>query len=361
MQIGLVGRALRMPCQSPHPRYAKPAFASSCPLRAAPLHFPTKYNCCPMAAVKSETTISDSKVATRNPFGIHALVFSGTWSPEDARRAISGAATAGFDIIEIPMTGRRIDTALTKRLLKEYGITPTCSLGLTADTDISSENSGVVKRGEEVLELALETAAEIGSSFVGGVLYSMLGKYDQGPTERGLENSAKVLRRICERAAKLNIKIGLEPCNRYETNVVNTVKEMRNFIKRFGEPDNCFVHFDAYHVHIEENYEQAVEDGGDRIGYVHVGDSQRGYLGSGNVDFGRIFRSLAKVNYEGPLVFESFSKKVVDKELTRALAIWREMWSDSEDLAEKAHGFLVREWNRAVQDVKGASADKIPR
>jgi pantothenate kinase len=44
---------------------------------------------------------------------------------------------------------------------------------------------------------------------------------------------------------------------------------------------------------------------GDRLGYVHVGENHRGYLGSGHLDFGGFFHALADIHYAGPITFES--------------------------------------------------------
>ena len=79
---------------------------------------------------------------------------------------------------------------------------------------------------------------------------------------------------------------------------------------------------------------------GDRLGYVHICESHRGYLGSGNVDFPSFFRALAQIGYEGPIVFESFSSAVVAQPLSNALCIWRDLWTDSEDLARHAMQFM---------------------
>jgi D-psicose/D-tagatose/L-ribulose 3-epimerase len=39
--------------------------------------------------------------------------------------------------------------------------------------------------------------------------------------------------------------------------------------------------------------------GKSRLGYVHLGESQRGYMGSGSVDFTGLFRGLADIGYTG--------------------------------------------------------------
>ncbi len=33
-------------------------------------------------------------------FGVHANVWEGSWTPEEAKRAIAGTAAAGYDLIE---------------------------------------------------------------------------------------------------------------------------------------------------------------------------------------------------------------------------------------------------------------------
>jgi D-psicose/D-tagatose/L-ribulose 3-epimerase len=47
---------------------------------------------------------------------------------------------------------------------------------------------------------------------------------------------------------------------------------------------------DTYHMNIEESdLFSPVLAAGDRLGYVHIGESHRGYLGTGTVDFDAFF------------------------------------------------------------------------
>jgi D-psicose/D-tagatose/L-ribulose 3-epimerase len=104
---------------------------------------------------------------------------------------------------------------------------------------------------------------------------------------------------------------------------------------------NVKVHLDTYHMNIEEaDLESALIDSGAMLGYFHIGESGRGYLGAGNIDFDRVFRGLAKAGYEGPITFESFSSAVVNKQLSGILGIWRNLWEDGADLARHAKGFI---------------------
>jgi len=225
-------------------------------------------------------------------------------------------------------------------MLDRYRLGTTMSLGLDDSTDISSGDPGKQARGEARLMQVLEVARDIGATHVCGILYSAFQKYFEPPTQAGIAGSVEVMRRIGERAAKDGITIGLEVVNRYESNVLNTAAQAVSYAKRVGLP-NVRVHLDTYHMNIEEaDLESALIDTGTMMGYFHIGESGRGYLGAGNIDFDRVFRGLAKAGYEGPITFESFSSAVVNKQLQGILGIWRNLWEDGADLARHAKGFI---------------------
>jgi len=276
-----------------------------------------------------------------NKLGVHALVWVGGWNHAECERAIAQSAELGFDLIEIPaLDPASIDTAFTRKMLDRYRLGTTLSLGLDASTDISSGDRARQARGEARLMQVLSVAREIGATHVCGILYSALQKYLEPPTENGIAGSVEVLRRIGEEAAQHGITIGLEVVNRYETNVLNTAAQAVAFARRVALP-NVQVHLDTYHMNIEEaDLESALIDTGAMLGYFHIGESGRGYLGAGNIDFDRIFRGLAKANYDGPITFESFSSAVVNKQLSGILGIWRNLWEDGADLARHAKGFI---------------------
>ncbi|TDQ83265.1 D-psicose/D-tagatose/L-ribulose 3-epimerase [Dongia mobilis] len=276
-----------------------------------------------------------------NKLGVHALVWTGGWNPREAALAVERTAELGYDLIEIPaLDPAAIDVTLTRRLVEASGLGITVSLGLDGEADISSEDADKVTRGEKVLNDALAVTRDIGGTHMCGILYSGFQKYAVPATPRGVENSVDVLRRIAGRAAASSITIGLEVVNRYESNVLNTARQAVDFCRRIDAP-NVKVHLDTYHMNIEENdIEQAILTAGADLGYFHIGESNRGYLGAGNIDFDKVFRGLARLDYRGPITFESFSSTVVDPRLSGILAIWRNLWEDSRDLAGHARDFI---------------------
>ncbi len=280
-------------------------------------------------------------VAKRLEFGGHALVWAGDWSAEGARAAISGAARSGYDYVEIALLDPwKVDIAMTRDLLAEYGVRAHASLGLSPTTDVTSTDASIIAKGDELLRKATDVLHGLGGTELCGVLYCSLGKYPGPASRENRANSVAAMQRLSDYAADKGINVNFEVVNRYETNIMNTGIEGLAFLEEVNRP-NTFIHLDTYHMNIEEDgMEKSVIAAGDKLGFVHIGESHRGYLGSGNVDFDTFFAALKKINYQGPITFESFSSAVVDPALSNALCVWRNLWSDSDDLASTALSFM---------------------
>jgi D-psicose/D-tagatose/L-ribulose 3-epimerase len=283
--------------------------------------------------------------------GCHGLVWTGTFDEPGFDLAVGKTLDAGFDLLEVPLLEPdTFDVDAAKRSLKKQPIAISASLGQSADTDISSADPSIVAAGERKLLRALEILSDLESEYFVGVLYSQLAKYPEPASTINRTNSIDVLRRVATRAESLGITLGLEVVNRYETNLFNTAREALVYLDEIDHP-NIGVHLDSYHMNIEESDMVApILLAGDRLVYVHIGESHRGYLGSGTVDFDGLFRALALLGYNGPIAFESFSTAVVSESLSRSLAVWRNLWTDSDDLGAHANTF-IRNKLRAVESI----------
>ena len=276
-----------------------------------------------------------------NRLGVHSFVWVGDWTVEGCELAVARTREAGYDLVEISgMAPERIDAEHTRRTLEAAGIGANVTLGLSRSADINSEDTTRVDEGRRVLLSALDLTRAIGAPLLGGVIFSALNKYDAPTTGAARANSASVIREVAQEAAKDGIRIGLEFVNRYESNLLNTVQQTLDYIDLVGEP-NVVVHADVFHMNIEEaDFRTPVLAAGDRLGYVHIGESNRGYLGQGTIDFPQFFGALAEIGYAGDITFESFSSLVVDDQLAVALCVWRDLWSDGMDLAVQARAFM---------------------
>ena len=279
-----------------------------------------------------------------NKFGVHGLVWTGTWGAKECAYTVESSKEAGFDLVEFPVfSPDQMDIPTIVSSLEANDMEATCSLGLGFDNDINSDDAESVARGEETLMSALAFAQDIGAKYLGGVIFSALGPYGHPPTPKSREN----ITRLAEKAKAAGITVGLEFVNRYESNLLNTSAQTVEYIKEC-DTDNLVVHLDSYHMNIEENnFRDPVFDAGELLGYVHIGENHRGYLGQGHVDFPELFKALVDAEYDGIITFESFSSKVVDEDLTTTLRIWRNMWENSMDLAVQARRYMGEEMAKA--------------
>jgi D-psicose/D-tagatose/L-ribulose 3-epimerase len=284
--------------------------------------------------------------------GCHALVFTGEFDARGIANSVQRARAAGFDLIEFPlMEPDSFDSATARRAAEAEGLHITVSLGLPAEADVSSDDPSIVAAGQRLLDTALDRTAEMGGSHMCGVLYGSMRKHMAPASATGRASSVEAIRSLASRASSLGIRLSLEVVNRYESNLINTGRQALEFLKEVDRPD-VSVHLDTYHMNIEESdLFQPVLDVGDRLGYLHIGESHRGYLGTGSVDFGSAFRALDRIHYDGPIAFESFSSAVVSPTLSNTLGIWRNLWNDGDDLAAHANRF-IRDQLAAVQTIE---------
>ena len=132
-----------------------------------------------------------------NKLGVHALVWVGGWSEAECTKAIGSTAELGYDYLEIPLLNPYgFPVEFTRARLEEHKLGATASLGLSAATDISSEDPETVKRGEDLLNTAVAVVRDLGATHFCGVIHSAMQKYMQPRTERGIANVVEVLRRV---------------------------------------------------------------------------------------------------------------------------------------------------------------------
>lgn len=280
--------------------------------------------------------------------GIHSFVWTGGQTQEGLEMALRKTAEHGYRTIEFAyLRPEKFDldrlATLARSLDVEIGVT----MGLPLDRDVSSEDPATVAAGTAMLADAVRAVRDIGGNKLGGILYSAHTKYNRQPTRRGWDNSVAAIARTAGLARESGIDLVLEVVNRFETNLLNTTAQGLRFIEETGS-DHVRLHLDTFHMNIEEaNPAAAIRLAGDRLGYFHIGESNRGYLGDGVIDFDLIFDALVDIDYKRDIVFESFSTAVVDEGLSLACAIWRDTWTENDPLAAHAKRFIEMKMDEA--------------
>lgn len=271
--------------------------------------------------------------------GVHALVWVGGWSPAEARHAVASTAEAGYDLIEIPLLDpSSVDAPATRRLLDEYGIEAGCSLGLSPETNVSSEDPAAVAAGRRLLADALRATVELGADYLGGVLYGVLGRHDAVVSEHGYANAVEAMRELSDNAAREGVTIGLEVVNRYESNVLNTAEQALTFLDDIGS-SNATVHLDTYHMNIEElSFAAPLRHAGSRLFHLQVCGNDRGTPGPDHTAWQEVFTTLDLIGYRGLLGIESFTSE--NQTIATAASIWRPLAASQDQLAIDGLAFL---------------------
>lgn len=103
----------------------------------------------------------------------------------------------------------------------------------------------------------------------------------------------------CSREASHHgVRLALEPINRYETTLINTVSQGLELVKMVNA-ENFGLLLDTFHMNIEEgSIEQSIRTCGRRIFHFHVADSNRWHPGAGHLDFASILQALAGTGYD---------------------------------------------------------------
>jgi D-psicose/D-tagatose/L-ribulose 3-epimerase len=243
-----------------------------------------------------------------------------------------------MDFIELPLLClETFDTEEISRRLQEVGLEAVTSTVLGGDTDITSEDAAIRASGIEYLKACVQATHGIGMKNFSGVIYSQFIKpATKRPTEREWQYSADCLRQVARFARDLDIQIGVEPVNRYETYLVNTCEQAIRLSDMIGE-SNVKIHLDTYHMNIEEkSFYEATKLAGHRLMHYHLCENDRGIPGTGLVDWDDIFRALAEINYRGHAAMESF----VDCTDNMSTWVWRQLAPSGDTLLKEGAAFI---------------------
>lgn len=248
----------------------------------------------------------------------------------------------GFDIIEVPVENKeRIDWGRLKEIVRETGLKVTISGAFGADRDISSENPDIRKNGVEYIIDCIRIAEDMGSPIFGGPVYSAVGKTrfiseEQKKKERAwcVEN----LEKVGEVAKDCGVVVGVEPLNRFESDMINTADQALSLVKEVNSP-NIKIQLDTFHCNIEE---KSIPDtirkiGKDLLCHIQANESDRGTPGTGNLDWAGINVALREIGYDKAIVVETFG--AVSEEIAKATCIWRPLANSSDELAREGLKF----------------------
>jgi sugar phosphate isomerase/epimerase len=112
------------------------------------------------------------------------------------------------------------------------------------------------------------------------------------------------LQELGEHATKHGVQVFLEPLNRYEDHMLNTLEQGVALCKKVGL-ESVVLMADLFHMNIEEkDSAQALKEARGYLAHIHLADSNRLEPGQGQTDFTKIRTTLENLNYDGFLALE---------------------------------------------------------
>jgi D-psicose/D-tagatose/L-ribulose 3-epimerase len=251
-----------------------------------------------------------------------------------------GLAAAGFDGVEIPVVGQpAAELKAMRSACEELGLACTTSTFITPDINPIDPGPVVRSRALDALKLRIdETEALDSNLLVGGIYQAHKYFIGRSATEQEWQWSADYLRAAGEYARSGGIRLGLEFLNRFEAFLINTAADAQRMCQDVGL-DNVGILYDTHHANIEDpNPEQALIPIRNELLHVHLSESHRGTLGTGQVKWQETFAALKKMDYQGWLTIEAFGTS--DPDIVNAANVWRNAFESPEQLYRDGIEFI---------------------
>ncbi|OGO33949.1 MAG: sugar phosphate isomerase [Chloroflexi bacterium RBG_16_54_18] len=275
-------------------------------------------------------------------FGVNTFVWVSPCTTAAVMDLAPKVKELGFDIFEISCENPvLIDVDEVKSELERNSLQPIVCGAFGPDRNICSRDPEIVENAKAYIHWLVDAAYRLGSPVVCGPMYSAVGKeHLEDAEERKAEWDRAVsgIREMAQYAETKQVKLALEPLNRFETDMINVVEQGLEFTQQTGM-ENVGFHLDTFHMHLEEkNSGDAIRMANQKIYHFHACENDRGVPGSGQVHWDEVAQGLKDVKYNGPIVIESFTSQV--KEIARAVCIWREIAPSQDAIADQGLKFL---------------------
>lgn len=271
--------------------------------------------------------------------GIHQHVFTHKMT-KDNLDILNMVSEMGFESIDLNI--RVMDMEVAKKVgkrAKKLNLNLVGGGSIPSDKMLLSENKDERLEAINYMKSLIDIVYAIGSHYYSGLICAPSGYFTgKGPTEREIEYSAIGLRKIAVYAQKFDVKLCIEPVNRYETYLINTIDSALDLIANIGEI-NVGLLIDTYHMNIEEkNFREPILKAGKKIFLVHVNENDRGTPGKGHINWDEVFKALKEAAYNNIVSIESFAGTGID--ISRLVAIWRKLAPSPEYLATEGFKFI---------------------
>ena len=214
---------------------------------------------------------------------------------------------AGYDGVELYFGNpEAYDAKEFVRVADRYGLAYTgiCTgpEKLLYNLCLTDDDPAVRQKAVDRLKRHLDFAAVLGCPVVVGTMRGNIP--ERAALDVYLDRLSEALGQLNSYAEATGGTVLVENILQYISNYLNSAEEVGAYLRRLDLP-RVKLHIDTHSMHMEDAKPyDAVRKYGDILGYVHFSDSNRGYPGSGVIDFAAYYHALLDANYTGWIVSE---------------------------------------------------------
>lgn len=238
--------------------------------------------------------------------------------------------SVGFDGIELAGLGGGTFSARSREFARarEEGVVM-CSTVTNTGSFIGALDEAERRHAIDEMKDLLTTTATAGgvgvvSPHTYGVFSRRLPPFEPPRTDAESRRLLiDALRELGDHAEAQGVQVLLEPLNRYEDWMVNTLADAARIVDAVGSAGVAVI-ADTYHMSIEEvSIGDAIRACGSRICHVQLGDSNRLEPGAGHYDWAETLGALDDIDFDGWLAMECRLSGPVQEVLPKVAALLR--------------------------------------
>ena len=267
--------------------------------------------------------------------GINTWVWTSPLTDATAPQLLRKVADLGFDAVELPLENAGdLTVEGVGPVLEDTGLRPYVVGAMAPGRDLVASSPEAVAATQGYLRACVDLASGLGAPAVCGPFYAATGRvWRMTPDERedAYAEWRENLSPVVDHAAERGVQIGVEPLNRYETSLVNTVDQALTGLGGLLDR-GAGLALDSYHLGIEErSTAAAIGAAGAHLVHVQVCGNDRGAPGGDQTDWPAVIEALDGIGYAGPLNIESFTGE--NATIAVAASIWRPLAVSPDALA----------------------------
>lgn len=280
-----------------------------------------------------------------NPIGLISMHLVRPFLQEHCRE-FTRLRQLGFDFIEllVPEPGE-LNLQQTRQALQDAGLDVVLAARVNLERNLTSDDPALRRAGLDYCRYCVDVAGELGTSIIGGPFYGnplVFAGRAPAPVSAAQRRDRELwciegLREAGEFAAKANIRLAVEPLNRFETDILNTTAQGIALVDTI-DLANVGLLLDTFHMNMEDaSIAAAIRASGKRLFHFQANENHRGMIGTGHIDWNEVCNALVEIQYPGPITLEPFYRGA--DQLALPLAHWRPPQGD--DRAELSASIAI--------------------